>query len=577
MSAPPVSTGAPSGQPAATTSLAWTEDGISVVDQRALPQETLLLRLRTVDEVIDAIRTLAVRGAPAIGLAGALGVALSARLHTSPDGSVDRAAVRADAERIAGARPTAVNLAWAVSQVIEELPQGPDAVLATALRMIEEDVAANRGAATTAADLVEELLPEGPLRLLTHCNTGRLATAAGGTALGTVLELAARGRVAEVFVDETRPLLQGSRLTAWELGEAGVPYRICPDSAAAAAMAQSMVDCVLVGADRIAANGDTANKIGTYGLALAAARHGIPFIVVAPESSWDPTLADGTGIVVEERAAEEVTTVAGVRVAPEGAGVFNPAFDVTPGALITAVVSESRVLRPAGPAGADVRPGAAAGAEAEAGAALSGLSRDLYTRGWLPGTSGNLSVRMPGPEPRALITGSGLDKGSLGPGDSVLVDSGTARAVRPDGALRPSAETAIHTAVYRTTSAGAVVHAHPPYATALARLTGAAGRTAWLPLDSLELLKGLGLPEPGRTRLPVFANWPDVSRIGEEVAAYLTASPDAPPALLIADHGVTVWGRDLAQARNRLECVEAMCQLLLLTGEVPAAGRAAAA
>ncbi|WP_347882608.1 hypothetical protein [Streptomyces sp. TRM75561] len=148
-----------------------------------------------------------------------------------------------------------------------------------------------------------------------------MATAAGGTALGTVLELAARGRVAEVFVDETRPLLQGSRLTASELGQAGVPYRICPDSAAAAAMARPMVDCVLVGADQIAANGDTANKIGTYGLAVAAARHGIPFIVVAPDSSWDPALADGTGIVVEERATEEVTTVAGVRVAPEGAGV----------------------------------------------------------------------------------------------------------------------------------------------------------------------------------------------------------------------------------------------------------------
>ncbi|MFZ4185488.1 S-methyl-5-thioribose-1-phosphate isomerase [Streptomyces pseudogriseolus] len=566
---PPLHSGSPATSPSGVggPSLRWTEEGISVVDQRALPHEVRRLRLRTVDEVIDAIRSLAVRGAPAIGLTGALGVALSVRRNTAADGSVDEAAVRADAERIATARPTAVHLTWAVARVLERLPDGPDAVLGTALRMIDEDVTANRGAALAAAELVAGLVPDRPLRLLTHCNTGRLATAAGGTALGTVLELAARGRVAEVLVDETRPLLQGARLTAWELGEAGVPYRLCPDSAAAAAMARSMVDCVLVGADRVAANGDTANKIGTYALAVAAARHGIPFVVVAPESSWDPTLPDGTGIVIEERDADEVTSVAGVRVAPEGATVFNPAFDVTPAELITAVVSEARVLRPV----SSTRPEA----EAEAAVTLAALSRDLYRRGWMPGTSGNLSVRLPGPSPRALITGSGLDKGSLGPDDMVLVDSGTARALHPEGGRRPSAETAIHAAVYRTTGAGAVVHAHPPYATALARLAARPEGPGRVRLEGLELLKGLGRVTPSEAHLPVFPNWPDVTRIGDEVAEYLAQHPTAAPALLIADHGITAWGEDLAQARNRIECVEAMCQVLLLTGERHASGAAA--
>ncbi|MDH6576342.1 S-methyl-5-thioribose-1-phosphate isomerase [Kitasatospora sp. MAP5-34] len=320
------------------------EGAILAVDQRALPAEYRQLTLRTVDEVIAAIQTLAVRGAPAIGLTGALGVALAAYAH-----GADLAAVRADAARLAAARPTAVNLEWAVRRALGRLPEGADAVLAEAQAMLAEDISVNRAAVERATELVLDLTPDRPLRLLTHCNTGRLATAAVGTALGTILELAARGRVEQVLVDETRPLLQGARLTAWELGEAGVPYRLCVDSAAAAAMAQGLVDCVLVGADRIAANGDTANKIGTYGLAVAAARHGIPFVVVAPESSWDDQLADGSGIVVEERPAGEVTSFGATTVAPAGAAVFNPAFDVTPGHLITAVVSERRTLRPGGP------------------------------------------------------------------------------------------------------------------------------------------------------------------------------------------------------------------------------------
>ncbi|MGA5218486.1 S-methyl-5-thioribose-1-phosphate isomerase [Streptomyces cinereoruber] len=330
----------PSDQP----SLRWEDNAIVTLDQRALPHERRLLRLETVDDVVTAITTLAVRGAPSIGLAGALGVALSAYAHCSPDisGGGQRA-VHADAQRLAAARPTAVNLAWAVDRVLGRLADGPDEVLAEATAMIDEDRAVNRQMVAHAVRAVLDRCPQRSLRLLTHCNTGRLATAAVGTALGTILALADAGKVTEVLVDETRPLLQGARLTAWELAEADVPHRVCVDSAAAAAMSQGLVDCVLVGADRITARGDVANKIGTYGLAIAAAHHGIPFIVVAPESSWDRSLVDGRDIVIEERAADEVTSYGGVRTTPRDTRAYNPAFDVTPASLITAIVSEHGV------------------------------------------------------------------------------------------------------------------------------------------------------------------------------------------------------------------------------------------
>ncbi|MFE6776658.1 S-methyl-5-thioribose-1-phosphate isomerase [Streptomyces sp. NPDC057702] len=331
----------PAGQP----SLSWDDGVIVAVDQRALPGESRVLRLASVDQLVAAIGSLAIRGAPAIGLAGALGVALSARHHHT-DGVLDTDAVRADVARLAAARPTAVNLAWAVRRAAGHLAGGPDAVLAEALAMLAEDAALGAAAVARACDLVLSRVAARPMSLLTHCNTGRLATAAVGTALGVVIELGRRDLVREVLVDETRPLLQGARLTAWELGQADIAYRVCVDSAAPAAMARGLVDCVLVGADRIAANGDVANKIGTYGLAIAAARHGIPFVVVAPESTWDRGLADGSGIVIEERDPAEVTTYAGLATTPPGAAAYNPAFDVTPAELITAIVSENRTFLP---------------------------------------------------------------------------------------------------------------------------------------------------------------------------------------------------------------------------------------
>ncbi|MGC7095578.1 S-methyl-5-thioribose-1-phosphate isomerase [Amycolatopsis lurida] len=312
----------------------WSDGAVVIVDQCALPGEHRMLRIETVTELIDAIQRLAIRGAPALGAAGALGVALAARRHEHTE-DVER-----EAERLAQARPTAVNLAWGVRRALAKLPSGPDAVLEEALTLLDEDEKLCREASGHAAELILRECARRPLRLLTHCNAGRLATVSWGSALGVVWHLHAAGQVEYVLVDETRPLLQGARLTAWELAEAGVPYRVLPDVAAASAIARGLVDCVVVGADRIAANGDVANKVGTYGLALAAARHRIPFVVVAPSSTVDAGTPSGELIEIEERSAEEVTSWGGVRTAPVGAPVFNPAFDVTPAELVTAVVTE---------------------------------------------------------------------------------------------------------------------------------------------------------------------------------------------------------------------------------------------
>ncbi|RMI33339.1 S-methyl-5-thioribose-1-phosphate isomerase [Nocardia stercoris] len=518
------------------SSIAWEDGALVTIDQRGLPHELRELRITTVDQVIDAISTLAVRGAPAIGVAGAFGVVLAAQKF---GGDIEE--VTAEAQRIVAARPTAVNLAWAVQRVLARLPEGAEAVLAAALELLAEDGRVNRAAAARAADLVQELVPGRPLRVLTHCNTGRLATTAHGTAIGALRELHARDVLESVLVDETRPLLQGARLTAWELAEAGIPHRLTIDSAAAWAMATGQVDAVLVGADRITADGSVANKIGTYPLALAARAHGIPFIVVAPESTLDPATATGAEIVVEERSAHEITHVGGVATAPAGTAVFNPAFDVTPPELVTAVVTED-----------GIRYGTVL--TAAAGAAIAATARGLYDRDWMPGTAGNISVRA---GERAVVTGSGLSKGELTAADMVTVN--VADSAKVSGSRKPSAETTIHTAVYRATDAAAVVHVHPPYATALS--VGAPDR---LRFTGYELIKGLGATET--VDIPVFANHAEVARIGADIERHLIEHPDSPPALFIAGHGITTWGASLEQARDRAECLEAMSRLAHLTG-----------
>ncbi|WP_232665248.1 S-methyl-5-thioribose-1-phosphate isomerase [Pseudonocardia sp. TRM90224] len=328
-------------------SVTWLDGAVPAVrllDQTRLPAEEVYLDAATVDALVDAIRTLAVRGAPALGAVGALGVAV-ALAQGEREGWDDERTLR-EIDRLRTARPTAVNLAWGVDRVLPHRSAGHAAVLAEARAVLTEDEAANRKLSANGADWLLAHTTRRPLRLLTHCNTGFLATTAWGTALGIVRELHVRGQVEMVHVDETRPLLQGSRLTAWELDRDGIDHVVQADSAAAGTILRGLVDAVLIGADRIAANGDTANKVGSVGLALACADAGVPFIVAAPWSTVDLATPDGGGIEIEERAAEEVLALAGVPSAPVGSRAFNPAFDVTPARLIDAVVTERGVVEP---------------------------------------------------------------------------------------------------------------------------------------------------------------------------------------------------------------------------------------
>ena len=324
----------------------WNDGAVVIVDQTALPHEVRHVHLTDVDGLVNAIQRLAVRGAPALGAAGALGVVLA--LDEAQRASWDNRELDAVIAGLRAARPTAVNLARGVARSVAAIPGGRDAVLATALALLDEDVAANRAMGGRGADLLRELCPHteaAGLRLHTHCNTGSLACVEWGTALGVVRCLHERGGIALVYADETRPLLQGTRLTAWELQEMGVDYRVVVDGAGPSLIARGEVDAVVVGADRVVANGDVANKIGTYPLALAAQRAGVPFVVVAPESTVDLGTPDGAAIEIEDRDGNEVLAIAGVRLAPPGARAVNPAFDVTPADLVTALVTEDRVVR----------------------------------------------------------------------------------------------------------------------------------------------------------------------------------------------------------------------------------------
>jgi methylthioribose-1-phosphate isomerase len=304
---------------------------VGYVDQRAIPHELRRERAETVDAVVETIATLAVRGAPAIGICGAYGVALARELYADEDG------YRQAAARIRAARPTAVNLAWAVDRVLAS--QAPPLVEARAIH--EEQRAVDRAIGEHGASV----LPDRGA-VLTHCNTGPLATGGSGTALGAIVAAHRAGKKLHVYVDETRPLLQGARLTTFELAQAGVPATLIADGAAAATMRAKNVHAVIVGADRIARNGDTANKIGTYSVAIAAAHHGIPFYIAAPRSTIDFGLATGDGIEIEERSPAELRAVGGHPTAPADVAAYNPAFDVTPGRLIAGIITEYGVARP---------------------------------------------------------------------------------------------------------------------------------------------------------------------------------------------------------------------------------------
>lgn len=316
---------------------------IVIVDQTCLPGSLVLRELKSVDELVEAVQHLRVRGAPALGVAGALGVLLA--LAEAKREGWDPERLGAAIARLRAARPTAANLAWGVGQVEGHVRGGPVEAERAAMELIRREVEACHAIGDRGADLLSTWRP-GPLALQTHCNAGALACVEWGTALGIVRSLHRRGLVGRVIVDETRPLLQGSRLTAWELAQEGIPYEIVVDAAAPGLIATGAVDAVVVGADRIAANGDVANKVGTYALALAAARQCVPFVVAAPESTIDVAAPDGRAVPIEERSPFEVVTFGDVQTAPEGSPVRNPAFDITPAALVSAIVTERRVLRP---------------------------------------------------------------------------------------------------------------------------------------------------------------------------------------------------------------------------------------
>ncbi|HJO04430.1 MAG TPA: S-methyl-5-thioribose-1-phosphate isomerase [Acidobacteriota bacterium] len=328
--------------------IAWRNGAVVLLDQRALPGEEIYLSLHSAEQVIEAIRDLVVRGAPAIGVTAALGLAMESR-RLSNDPAVFRDEIDALCQRFEAARPTAVNLAWAIGRlrrtVDQALSAGVDAardrLLEAALLLLHQDVEVNRRLGAHGIDLVPD-----DARVMTHCNAGALATAGYGTALGVVRAAVDSGRRVHVIANETRPFLQGARLTAWEMQHDGIPCTVITDNMAGHMMQRGSVDVVVVGADRVAANGDVANKIGTYSVAVLAREHGIPFYVAVPTSTIDLDSASGSEIPIEERDGEEVLVVNSVRIAPQGVLAEYPAFDVTPARLVTAIITETGVARP---------------------------------------------------------------------------------------------------------------------------------------------------------------------------------------------------------------------------------------
>ncbi len=323
------------------------EAGLRLLDQTLLPGEERFVTCVTVDEIVDAIERLVVRGAPALGAVGAFGVAVALAQARREQWSPEE--LSAQVRRVRDARPTAVNLAWGVDRALPLIDQGLGAVVAEGRLLMAEDLEANRVLSGHGADWIVKAVGGGaddPVRVLTHCNAGALATTGWGTALGVVRELHERGTLGRVYANETRPLLQGARLTAWELARLGIDHVVQVDAAAASTIVGGRVDVAVVGADRIAANGDAANKIGTLGVALACADAGVPFVVAAPMSTVDAGTATGRDISIELRDDAEVVSWGGTATVPSGSPGFNPAFDVTPARLISAIVTEAGVVEP---------------------------------------------------------------------------------------------------------------------------------------------------------------------------------------------------------------------------------------
>lgn len=339
-------------KPSTVSPIRWRNDHVELLDQTQLPQQTTTVAIRDAESMAQAIETMIVRGAPAIGVSAAYGVYLGARSITTSERSEFLTQLGTIVTRLRATRPTAVNLFWALDrmqQVAETAPGDVGEIQAALLEAAHQILADDVQTCRQIGDFGLEALPQTPhkLRILTHCNAGAIATAGYGTALGVVRSAWRDDRLERVYADETRPRLQGAKLTAWECVQEGIPVTVITDNMAAHCMQQGMIDAVIVGADRISANGDTANKIGTYSVALAAKAHHIPFFVAAPLSTIDFALDNGQGIPIEQRDPLEIGQVGDTRLTPAGVDYYNPAFDVTPAALITAIITEFGAIAPA--------------------------------------------------------------------------------------------------------------------------------------------------------------------------------------------------------------------------------------
>lgn len=330
--------------------LTWENDFIKMIDQTQLPKELVYLEIKDIPALAEAIKSLRVRGAPAIGIAAAFGVLLSAQLNKLSSSKIEFfSKLNESIEILRATRPTAVNLSWALDRMKriadsnqdKNIPEIIRALQIEAMSIFEEDRKTNRKLAAFGAELILQ-----NAKIITHCNTGALATADYGTALGCIFTAHSQGKNPQVWVDETRPLLQGARLNMWELENENIPATLICDNTAAFVMQRTKIDLCIVGADRIAANGDTANKIGTYNLAISAKYHGVPFYIAAPISTFDITLETGSAIPIEERSQEEVKTCIGFPIAPIQAQAYSPAFDVTPSSLITGIITDKGIIRP---------------------------------------------------------------------------------------------------------------------------------------------------------------------------------------------------------------------------------------
>ena len=504
---------------------------LSLLNQQKLPLEEEWIELQSPEEMVEAIHSLKVRGAPLIGIAAAFSLAQLAA-HGAPLARLEEVALL-----LKGARPTAVNLAHAIDRVMASVRIGRSA-LEEAANIFWEDERLCEIISQNGADLI------GPNeRILTYCNTGSLATAGIGTALGVIKKAYAQGKVAHVYVPETRPLFQGARLTTWELGRLSIPYTLVCDNMVACLMAQGLIDRVFVGADRIAANGDSANKIGTYSIAVLARHHNIPFHIVAPSTTVDLQCPCGANIVIEERSKKEVLGSWSAPLTP----VYNPAFDVTPAALITSYVLDKDFMF-------------ATQIKEEIVAAGQWLA-DL---GLCPATSGNLSQRIVGSKLFA-ISCSGKHKGELSQEDILLIDSDGKSL---DSRKKPSAETAVHLCIYsHFADAGAVLHTHSVHGTVLSRLIPG----SLLETEGYEMHKVFPHLKTHESKLmiPIFENTQDYAALCEELSACFKEHPNI-AGFYLRGHGLYAWGRDIAEAKARVEAFEFLfsCELLFAQRQV---------